>query len=65
MKNFLRSFRTTLAGAIFGGGILTDTLHTAMQTGKVDTHSLFGGLAIIVLGLLAKDAQVEGVAETK
>jgi len=63
MKNFLRSFKTTLVGAIFGGGILTETIYTGLQTGKFDAKTLFGGLAILALGILAKDAGVAGTVQ--
>jgi hypothetical protein len=63
MKNFLRSFKTSLVGAIFGGGMLTDAVYTGLQTGHFDTKTLFGGFAILALGILAKDAGVAGTVE--
>jgi hypothetical protein len=63
MKNFLRSFKTSLVGAIFGGGMLTDAVYTGLQTGHFDTKTLFGGFAILALGILAKDANIAGTVQ--
>ena len=60
MKNFLRSFKTSLAGATFGGGFIGTTLYTWLNGGPLNTHDLFGGIGLIVLGLLAKDADKAG-----
>jgi hypothetical protein len=62
MKNFLRSIRTTLAGAIFGGGFIGQAAYSFLNGGHFDTKQILGGVALIVLGTLAKDANVEGVA---
>jgi hypothetical protein len=62
MKNFLRNFRTTAAGTIFGGGFAGQALYNWLQGGTLDTKQLISGFAILALGVLAKDAQVAGVA---
>ena len=60
VKNFLRSFKTTIAGSLFGGGFAGQALYGWLNTGQLNTHDLFGGLAIMALGLLAKDADKAG-----
>ncbi len=62
VKNFFRSFKTTLAGSVFGGGLTGQALYNWLNGGPLNTHELFGGLAIMALGLLAKDADKAGTA---
>lgn len=61
--NKLKSWRTTLAGWLFGTPALLDALINAYQTGYFtdkDGWQLFGSIAFIVICTLMKDAKVSG-----
>jgi len=61
--NKLKSWRTTLAGWIFGTPALLDALINAYQNGYFtdkDGWQLFWSIAFIVVCTLVKDAKVSG-----
>lgn len=49
----VKSWKTTLAGAVMGG---TYAVLTAMQAGTVDTRDLIVAAGLAILGYLSKDA---------
>jgi len=66
VKNFLRSFKTTIAGSLFGGGFAGQALYGWLNTGQLDTKQFVSGLGLMIVALLAKDADKAGtVADPK
>ena len=61
MKNFLHSFKTTIAGSVFGGGFAGQALYSWLNGGQLDTKQFVSGIGLMIVALLAKDADKAGV----
>ena len=62
----MKNWRTTLAGIVFAAYPIIDALIKAYESGYFTEKTggqLWGGIALIVIGVLAKDKNVTGVGE--